>query len=303
MMEGAEGASPKAETAGSAVAVRRSLRPRRSKVGPRSRQRFPVEAWRFRDARLSVGLGVDRCADLLRVSPRTVRTWEAGTSRVPYAAYKLMRILRGGKLLGDDWRGFHVWRDTLITPEGHKFEASQLAWWSLQVRMAREWQRGLADRRVASDHSQPASLAVDPEAALESERFGVREANPNSTASEAASGSPGRLQDSQAPASFDRLPAALVASVGRECVTKNRLPGPPTSNRGVSEPERLGFQSPEINGLRGLPSQEVRLLRDSARPEPEYAVAEAVTPPQAPRAATLPKAGVAARPSRAGVTA
>ncbi len=205
------------------------------------------------------------------MSPRTVRTWEAGTSRVPYAAYKLMRIFRGGKLLGDDWRGFHVWRDTLITPEGHKFEASQLAWWSLQVRMAREWQRdraaGCAERQKARD-SRVARRVPPTGTALVDGDFG-----------------------------------GLVASLGRECVTKNRLPGPPTSNRGVSEPERLGFQSREINGLRGLPSSEVSRSRDSACPEPEYAVAEAVTPPQAPRAATLPKAGVAARPSRSGVTA
>lgn len=111
------------------------------------RQRFPLEPWRFREARLSVGLGVDRCADLLRVSPRTVRNWEAGTARVPYAAYKLMRVMRGGKLLGPDWKGFHVWHDTLVTPEGHRFRFSDLAWWSLLVRQAREWQRGVAERQ------------------------------------------------------------------------------------------------------------------------------------------------------------
>jgi hypothetical protein len=98
-----------------------------------------VTAWRFREARLCCGLGVEACADLLQVTERTIRNWEAGATRIPYAAYRLMRVLRGGKVLGPQWRGFHVWRDHLFTPEGHRFHFSDLAWWSLLVRQAREF--------------------------------------------------------------------------------------------------------------------------------------------------------------------
>jgi len=130
---------------------RKSVGPSRkaTKVGLRSRQRFPVEPWRFREARLTVGLGIERCADLLHVSERTIRNWEAGIARVPYAAYKLMRVMRGGKILGPHWRGFHVWHDTLVTPEGHRFHFGDLAWWSLLVRQARQWQRDRADLKAA----------------------------------------------------------------------------------------------------------------------------------------------------------
>ena len=77
--------------------------PNRSK-----RPRFPVPGWRFREARYTCFLSVSGCADLLRVSERTIRNWESGKVRIPYAAFKLMRLLRGGKVLGDEWRHFHV---------------------------------------------------------------------------------------------------------------------------------------------------------------------------------------------------
>lgn len=59
--------------------------------GPRRQ----VTADRFRDARHLCLLSIEACATLLRVSPRTVRNWEAGTIRIPCAAFKLMRIPPG----------------------------------------------------------------------------------------------------------------------------------------------------------------------------------------------------------------
>ena len=87
-----------------------------------------MTAWRFREARLCCGLGIGACADLLQVAERTIRNWEAGATRIPYEAYRLMRVLRGRKVLGPQWRGYHVWRDHLLTPEaGHRFHFSDLA--------------------------------------------------------------------------------------------------------------------------------------------------------------------------------
>ena len=128
MAEGARPAALEAQTASSAAPPKA----RRPRVEPRAKPRYAVTRG---------GSGKPGCpCDWVSIAVptccacrlRTVRTWEAGTSRVPYAAYKLLRVMRGGKLLGTDWRGFHVWRDTLVTPEGHKFRASELAWWSLQ---------------------------------------------------------------------------------------------------------------------------------------------------------------------------
>jgi transcriptional regulator with XRE-family HTH domain len=105
-------------------------------------------AQRFRADRLDFGLTVQACAKLLRVSVRTVQNWESGTYRIPHAPYKLMRILRGGKYLGPEWRDYFVRGDTMTTPEGHNFRAGDLAWWSLLVRQAHEFQRIMRERRA-----------------------------------------------------------------------------------------------------------------------------------------------------------
>ena len=102
---------------------------------------------RFRTARFTLGLTIRDCAALLRVSVRTVANWEAARSRIPYSAYKLMRVLRGGKLLGPDWTGFQVRADVLATPEGRELRSSDLVWWSLLVLQAQEFRNIMAQRR------------------------------------------------------------------------------------------------------------------------------------------------------------
>ena len=60
---------------------------------------------RFRDFRWTANLSVADAAKLLRVSERTIHNWEAGRVRIPYAAYKLLRIVRGGQFAHPAWRG------------------------------------------------------------------------------------------------------------------------------------------------------------------------------------------------------
>jgi hypothetical protein len=117
---------------------------------------------------LQVGLGVVACADLLRVTERTIRNWEAGAVRIPYAAYKLMRVLRGGRYLAHPvWRDFRVWHDVLVTPEGHRFQAGELAWWSLLVRRARAFSELRAARDAKAGAGEPARPdAEEPGSAL-----------------------------------------------------------------------------------------------------------------------------------------
>lgn len=140
------------------------------------RKHFPPTPWAFREARLSVGLGIDTCADLLKVSERTVRNWESGHARIPYAAYKLMKLLRGGRVLGPEWQHYRVWRDTLITPEGHRFQAGELAWWSLIVRRARAFSEVVNSRQAEGGRqglSQAAAAAACPPRLLNFGRAGV----------------------------------------------------------------------------------------------------------------------------------
>ncbi|MBU2288425.1 MAG: helix-turn-helix domain-containing protein, partial [Gammaproteobacteria bacterium] len=94
-------------------------------------------ASRFKIACADAGLTIDEVAQMLHVTPRTVRYWFSGKTNVPFAAYKLLRILNRFELPGDAWAGWHMHSGRLWTPEGHGFEPRDGAWWSLLVRQAR----------------------------------------------------------------------------------------------------------------------------------------------------------------------
>ena len=85
------------------------------------------------------GLSIDETAKLLHVTPRTIRYWFSGKVTVPYAAYKLVRVLRWFELPGKQWTGWHFHGGKLWTPEGHGFEPRDSTWWSLLVRQARSF--------------------------------------------------------------------------------------------------------------------------------------------------------------------
>jgi transcriptional regulator with XRE-family HTH domain len=148
--------------------------------GPRIRV---VTAARFREARLSCVLSLEGAAKLLHVSVRTVHNWESGAVRVPYAAYRLMRILRGGHLFDPAWQGFRLRGGRLWTPEGHGLHPGDLSWLSLLCRQAEEFRRLVRERR-----------------------------QPHATATEAARPAPGPGA-SQAPAMPAPLAAVQVAAV------------------------------------------------------------------------------------------
>ena len=79
------------------------------------------------------------CATALGVEVRTVRNWETGRTRIPYAAFKLLRLLSGGELPGAAWEGFFVRGNVLYSPEGKAFTAGELAYLSNVFAMARFW--------------------------------------------------------------------------------------------------------------------------------------------------------------------
>lgn len=116
----------------------------RSKLGrngpkPKRVQSPAVTGSRFREMRLSCGISVPVAAKELRCSERTVHNWETGRVRVPYAAYKLLRILRGWELPHAAFKGWRLLPDRLVTPEGHAIWPHQFAWWSLTCRMASQF--------------------------------------------------------------------------------------------------------------------------------------------------------------------
>ena len=89
---------------------------------------------RFKVLCADAGLSIDQAAQLLHVTPRTIRYWFSGKTWVPYSAYKLLRVMRYFELPGAEWRGWHFHSGKLWTPEGHGFSPQDSNWWSLLVR-------------------------------------------------------------------------------------------------------------------------------------------------------------------------
>ncbi len=91
---------------------------------------------RFKAMYASLGLTVDDVANFLQVSPRTVQLWISGRVRIPYAAYKLVRLQLRYELPGDAWKGWHLSAGRLYTPEGFELNPHDFSWWGLLVRRA-----------------------------------------------------------------------------------------------------------------------------------------------------------------------
>jgi transcriptional regulator with XRE-family HTH domain len=95
----------------------------------------------FRDLRKSADLTRKQAADILDVAVRTVQNWETGGARIPWMAYRMLRILSGYSLPGKAWEGWSVHGDRLIAPNGRWYEANSLEQIEVIFGMARLWHR------------------------------------------------------------------------------------------------------------------------------------------------------------------
>ena len=124
-----------------------------------------IAAQRFRRARQMCWLNVAQTAKLLQVSQRTVHNWESGACRVPFAAYRLMRILAGRDLgrICPTWDGWTLQPGKLISPEGREFKAGDMGWLSLLIQRARlfgELHRKMQQRSVSTDIHAPGARGL-----------------------------------------------------------------------------------------------------------------------------------------------
>jgi transcriptional regulator with XRE-family HTH domain len=103
----------------------------------KSRETRTMLASRFRVLCSDAGLSIDAVAQTLHVTPRTVRYWFSGKSAVPYAAYKLVRVMRWFELPQKGFEGWCMHSGKLWTPEGIPIAPEDGGWWSLLVRQAR----------------------------------------------------------------------------------------------------------------------------------------------------------------------
>jgi DNA-binding XRE family transcriptional regulator len=84
--------------------------------------------------RQSLSLSRPAVVKLLRVSERTLHNWETGKVRIPYAAYKLVRLFNSYEIFHPIWRDWKIVGSRLITPEGHSLDAGNFHWLSLMAR-------------------------------------------------------------------------------------------------------------------------------------------------------------------------
>lgn len=227
---------------GSAVRIMHQV-PRPARAGKRGKRprRAVIQGEQFRDERISAGLSRHAAATFLQVSLRTVGHWETGRCRVPYAAFKLLRICRRGELVDPEWCGFSLVRGRLITPEGHTFEPHELVWQSLLVRRARAFSELLAERGRAGRENGADS---DGRAAGTTQEAGER--------ASAVPGSAGRLARRSAG-----VPGWIHASPAAHFPPKlNEIGLLPSSNRGVRrsgswrQAEYLRFAGRVAGGVR-----------------------------------------------------
>ncbi|WP_159606073.1 VC1465 family Xer recombination activation factor [Hydrogenophaga sp. PBL-H3] len=94
------------------------------------------QALRFKAMYTRLGFSVADAAKFLQVTPRTVHAWISGRVRIPYAAYKLLRVQLHYELPGDAWSGWSLSAGRLYTPEGHELSPHDFSWWSLLCRKA-----------------------------------------------------------------------------------------------------------------------------------------------------------------------
>jgi transcriptional regulator with XRE-family HTH domain len=91
---------------------------------------------RLHYARIRLGWSVEDAGKYFQVTDRTWHNWENGSHRIPYAVYKLLRVLARLELPGKAWAGWRLEGDVLITPEGRQITPQDGSWWSLLVRRA-----------------------------------------------------------------------------------------------------------------------------------------------------------------------
>lgn len=93
----------------------------------------------FRNLRRLSGLTRKQAAELLDVTARTIQNWETGGARIPWMAYRMLRILTGYALPGKAWEGWSVHGDRLYAPNGRWYEANSLEQIEQIFGMARLW--------------------------------------------------------------------------------------------------------------------------------------------------------------------
>lgn len=90
-------------------------------------------------------LTTEKAAKLLDVTHRTLLNWEKGKSRIPYTAYRVLKIKVGYLFDDEHFNDWFVRGDTLWSPEGRGFKPHELRYIGNYFWMARQW---IAERQL-----------------------------------------------------------------------------------------------------------------------------------------------------------
>jgi transcriptional regulator with XRE-family HTH domain len=127
---------------------------------PLPRSRIWVDPQDFKDLRRQSGLTRKQTACALDVTGRTIQNWETGGARIPWMAYRMLRILRGYALPGKDWEGWMIDGETLYAPNGRRFTGSELQHIEQVFGMARLGRQMYAEKCRAEKAAKEAANKV-----------------------------------------------------------------------------------------------------------------------------------------------
>lgn len=98
--------------------------------------------------RRRASLDVKQAAQALDVTEKTIQNWEKGRVRIPYTAYRVIKIKAGYVFDDKYFKDWFVRGDTLWSPENRGFKPHELRYIANYFWMARRW---LAERRASKD--------------------------------------------------------------------------------------------------------------------------------------------------------
>ena len=167
---------------------------------PTTRQYIEPDA--FKLARKQAGLSVKTAAIELDVNERTIRNYENGAVRVPYPAFRLLRLLAGyqlvgtGRRLNNHWNDWSFWQNKLWTPDGRSFEPHELRYVATYISLARHFIKS-----HEPNSQEPSSFAAEKVLEIMRAPKAVRERPSSATAlfgAKVAHESPGQIDRSLA---------------------------------------------------------------------------------------------------------
>ena len=101
----------------------------------------------YEQRRVVGGMTTEEAAESCGVSLRTWQSWEQGTRKMPWAAWRWFQVVTAGLPLNDAWEGWHIERHIISTPEGDTYRPEDL--------LALPWLRAAAKLRATDDRQSP----------------------------------------------------------------------------------------------------------------------------------------------------